>query len=296
MKPAILCVGSCITENVAEALRSSPILEEKFEILFSSGNGERNENCFSQDELSRCVLSIQDLGPWQGDNLLCDEEVAAMANDVPIIRIPGLHMSTMWPFLTEDPRNEPEPGLPWGRFPLAWTDKIALDVIREVPDPADRFDAYMAINPLEHVNLSRLHEMQIVDMVQREKNSDIKIAAIVASQFRKQRLFYVFHHPGGEMFNYILSQIVLSDKFSSVHRTSLPSIIDELVDWSRQSGVFKNEQMPVHPVIAGELGLEWWSRDLVYKLAYKYWTFDSYMEDYLSRPLPETIDELPIAC
>ena len=124
-------------------------------------------------------------------------------------------------------------------------------------------------------------------MLLRETGYDVKVAAMVASRFRDSRLYYVHHHPTGELFNYMLCQILISEKFRSVHNKGLTSLIDGVGRWSVESRVFTDEQMPINPDVARFFNLSWWHPDMRYRMIGREWTYDEWMEYYMSENLPE---------
>jgi hypothetical protein len=287
VKPTILAVGSCIADYAMKGLAAQPILSEKFDFLYATANVDRATNEFPEDVLRRCVLTIQDVGPWQKKNLMTDREVALLPDDATLIALPGLHFRSPWPLTTTDPRNKPLPKFPWGRYPMPWSDRLAVEVVQEVPDARARLEAYKRKSPLKNVDIERFHEIEIVNMILREQGMDIKVAAMAASSFRKERLYYVYHHPSGQLFHYMLSQILVSEKFRAVHNQSLATLIDGVGRWSVESRVFTDEQVPIHPEIAGALGLSWWRPDLRYRLMGRDWTYDEWIEFYMQEDLPD---------
>lgn len=288
-KPVILAVGTCVSEKSLQGLQAQPELAQAFEFAFFNHNSsDRTEDPISPDLLSRTVLSIQDIGPWQAETLLNEAERLHLNPDAVQISLPALHFNSMWPLLSTDPRNKPLPELRWGRYPNPWTDRLALEMVETYPTVEERVAAYLAKDVTQIMNLDRFHEMQLVNMAMREEGYDVKVGAYLAARFRDERLFFVHHHPSSRMFSYMLSQILMSPKFRHVYRKNLGSLTRNLTEWCEVAQIFADEQLPLHPQVARALDLRWWSEDMAYRLSGRDWTFLEWITYYMTEDLPQT--------
>lgn len=286
-KPVILAVGSCISENAMRGLQAQPELDQTFDFAFFNHNvSDRTDAPINPDLMSRAVLTIQDIGPWQAETLLNEVERQSLNPDAVQISIPALHFNSMWPLLTTDPRNKPLPDLVWGRYPNSWTDRLALEMVETYPTVEERVAAYLAKDVTQVMNLERFHEMQLVNMALREEGYDVKVGAYVASRFREERLFFVHHHPSSRMFSYMLSQILMGPKFRAVYRKNLGGLTQAATEWCEASRIFAEEQLPLNPQVAKAMGLKWWSEDMTFRLGDRDWTFLEWITYYMTEDLP----------
>ena len=59
--------------------------------------------------------------------------------------------------------------------------------------------------------------------------------------------------------------------------------------WLAERRPFVGEEVPINPQVARFFELAWWSPDLVYHLRAQPFTFDEWIADYMSEPLPSQI-------
>lgn len=286
-KPTIVCIGSCIINDIARGLNAIPGLGDHVEVHKSQTQYRvAGLDALSPDVLKRCRVLIEEAESWAGASIVSDQERALMPADVTTILIPALRFNSLWPLIGADPRNVPVPEAEFGMLPLALGDRLAIKIVEEVADPGARVAAYNAENPLDFVNVGRLHELDLLDMFKREQGADVKVAGFIASYFRDIRLYYTHVHPTGSLLSFVLSQIVMHPLMRELIPIGLAGMFAAIDHWRRTSGVFEGEDAPIHPKVAEYFGLKWYSPDLKYRWLECSYTFEEWIQFYLSYEPP----------
>ncbi len=235
-----------------------------------------------REVLSRCSLLIVEASPWKKYHALTDAEQLHLPASCRTVRVPTIHFNSLWPLMTTDPRNVPDPPrAPWGLFPFAIADRLALNIIRAIENPGDRLASYLAVDINFVVNIGRNHEIEASDMISRERDCDIQVADYVIANFRRRRLFYMFHHPTEEFMTFIVMQLL---SLAAVGATvggagqADPSVVQR---WMSRKRPFYG-QAPIHPAVAEHFELEWYDPDTKYQWLGGPYTFNEWTEFYLN--------------
>ena len=281
MKPVLLGAGSCIIEAILGHFTRTPGVADAVELHLSQTVGGGRPPV-DPGLLSRCSIVIEEAAPWQGSGTLTKAERALLPEACTTITVPTLHFNSLWPLMTEDPRNQPEPGAPYGRIPFGMGDRIALKIVQSEPDPARRRALYDATDWRRTVNLARSHELETRNFFAREQGCDVRVAAYVLAHFRDRRLFYTHAHPTGELMYFVLAQLYALPALRSAIGLPYDTLIQAARLWSETSNVFRGEEAPVHPAVAAHFGLRWWHADLQYAWLNTQRSFDAWITWYLT--------------
>lgn len=210
-----------------------------------------------------------------------------MPPDCAVIRIPNVMFSSVWPLSCRDPRDRPDLEHPFGRHSRTQTDRLALEIMRTVADPASRRDAYLAVDVKKRIDLGRYHEIHAEQMVEMERGCDVQVAAHVLTTFRKRRLFYAAHHPTPALMLYLVAQIIGHPRFAPFRRASVAALLSEAARFLDAHAPFQGEEVPIHPQVARFFGLEWWTPTMTYQIDRLEVTFEEWLDHYMADPLPE---------
>ena len=278
-RPIVLGAGSCL---IGHFLRGLKELSNNDSFEFVSSNTAFGDRApVPDDQLSRCALVIEEASPWKKYRCLSDEEIDKIPASCPTVLVPTIHFNSLWPLLVHDPRNVPEEGLPWGRFPFSMGDRLALRVRETEPDPNRWLQVYMSTDVSSVVNLKRNHELELYDMFAREEGCDIHIAAYVASNFRRSKLFFTHHHPTAELLTFALTQILAHSAVAPILARERTAAIDGVSAWVERERIGVGEDSPVHPGIAAFFGLQWYRPDATYQWLGQTYTFEEWADYYL---------------
>ena len=153
-RAVVVGAGSCLLEAIVAGLHRLPRADEEAELHLSQLGADGRAGV-PQDVLARCTVLIEEACPLRRQFMLSEAERARLPAGCATILVPTLHMNSLWPLMTEDPRNVPEAGAPYGRIPRPFADKLALQVREQVRDPAKRMAAYLATDVLAAQGLPR---------------------------------------------------------------------------------------------------------------------------------------------
>jgi hypothetical protein len=275
-KPVVLAAGSCLIDILGEGFKALCGSEDRFEFV-ATKNDPNGRVPVSEDVLARCVLVIEEASPWKKYHALSDEERGALSASCATVRVPTIHFNSLWPLMVRDPRNTPEPNLPWGKIPFAFGDRLALHIRRN--EPRERWiSAYRAADPAQLVNVKRNHELELGDMFARERGCDVQIASYVAANFRRRRLFYTHHHPTPELMTFALVQVLASPAVAHLFDQPVTAAVDEAPGWIAIRNPLFGEEAPIHPAVARFFDLEWYRDDLAYRWLGRMFSFDEWTD------------------
>jgi capsular polysaccharide biosynthesis protein len=277
----VIGAGSCIMQALLAHFRTINSLEGHVDFVLSQ-NMAGGRAKVPDEELARCAILIEEAAPWQGSGTLSAEERAVLPASCITVTIPTLHFNSLWPLMTQDPRNVPETGAPYGRIPFGMGDRIALKIVKSVKDPSARRAAYDATELPKTVNIARSHELEVRNFFAREQGCDVRVAAYVLAHFRETRLFYTHAHPTGELVYFMLAQLFAIPVIRDLIRESYEDLMLAARRWIDAANIFRGEEAPVHPAVAEHFGLKWWHRDMNYTWQNQVWTFNSWIDWYLT--------------
>lgn len=197
----------------------------------------------------------------------------------PTLIFPSFVMTCMWPFASVgDPRNVPEPGYVWGRYPYG--NRLALEVLaRGLSGPA-ALDAYHRLSAERWTNPGAVLERARRKLQERDAHCDIKIADYVWANFRERHLFLSYAHVRAEAMGELAQRLFdavqpLLGGDAGAARQRLQAAIDVLPDMD-------NLEDPIEPAVAEGLGLKFCEPGMRFRWYTQHWTFDEYMARYLA--------------
>ena len=170
---------------------------------------------------------------------------------------PNLMRRALWPF----------DGLVYGPDPLAEADAAKAGLIRfldgllgklrtDVPDPEERFIAYRDLKASGiNRNFARLLEMEDEMLTHIDHIFECRLGQFVREHTRTDQLFHWLGHPSGLLYAALMRYCC--EKLGLPDVRPQPSAVD---GWSAM-------QVPVHPRVAEQLGLEWATPERVYTYA-----------------------------
>jgi hypothetical protein len=276
-----------------EALSSG---DGRYEFVMSPAS-YRDRPIVPDDQLARCELVIQEASPWTKYRCLTEAEESKLPSTCQTLLVPTMHFNSLWPLMIADPRNVPEPHLPWGRLPFAMGDRLALKIRETVPNSDEWLSAYFAADIGSVVNIRRNHHIEVSDMFAREQGCDVQIASYVVANFRRRRLFSMHHHPTAEPLAFVLIQLLSKPATQRVLGRSPASAMDEALDWmegrlveiEREIG----EEAPIHPAVAKFFELSWYSESDEYRWIHDAYTFREWVDFYLHYEPPKQESGVP---
>jgi acyl carrier protein len=193
---------------------------------------------------------------------------------------PSLDFNLFWPFAGTDPRNKPEPPeFPFGRFPYG--DVVALQIVREglKGEAALRSYAEKSGARLARLSMARLEEIEFARMAQREAQCDVVMSDFVRAIFRTTPTFHTWTHPAGRPLTELTRRLlVASDLWDADPNSTLSAELARHADhWAPLSEL----ELPIHPLVAEQVGLEWYEPDRRYATQFGRVTHEEYILRYI---------------
>ena len=258
--PGLIVFGNCQAGPLAAVLRRLPGIGSRFQITAVSSFD------MAQNRPARFLEAIDMAGVVL---LLGQRETAAalpawLTGVLPpragVVQFAAMDTGVLWPFHARDPRNRPEPGHPFGRYPYG--DRLVIELMAGGLTGAALFDEYWRRSTAEVSGLlPGLRRQDEARLRARDAMLDVGIGDIVLDQMGVQPLFNTFNHPTGWLFRQLAGRLV-----DAVCRAlGLPGGADEVRTRLPNFDPLRHEQVPIHPAIARRLGLAWWQAGQTYR-------------------------------
>lgn len=261
----IVIVGNCQAEVLAAGIRSSPE-SDRIRAKYHAARLPANLVGVARADIEACdILLAQDIGDFE-DYPLKD----ALPAGRQVHRFPLLMFATPWPFDSMSglpdhlayQREQSEPLFPNLDGGLARLRK-------EIPDHEARFLAYRALAFDWPADLGRLANFEERRLLAMDGKFGTDIGARILENFRLRQEFHSVGHPGGRLFGLLLDHICSAAALGKIRPH--PGTMDAL----------RNAQIPVHPLVARKLGLEWADEHTLYEFRGVPTTWETYVRRYI---------------
>ncbi|MGE5268661.1 MAG: WcbI family polysaccharide biosynthesis putative acetyltransferase [Thiohalocapsa sp.] len=239
----VVIIGNCQSETLRQGFVRSEALSRRFSAKYHFVQLPKNLYEFAARDLERCdILLVQDIRLW--DEFPLRDRVRPGAD---ILRFPLVRFASLWPF---DAWNGPGDHEAHAReapnLTFPYLDGLLGRLRREIPDPEARFAAYRALDVPGVVNYRRLHELEMRRLAAIDRQYGFEIGRFILENFRSRRLFHTTVRPNGEVFTLLMQFIA---RLVGVNE---PMALGDKID-----AALRNPQVPVHPKVAGDLGVRW---------------------------------------
>ena len=186
-------------------------------------------------------------------------------------------MGALWPFLSADPRAVEEGEL-YRPARYRFGDRIAGGIASAGLSDALLFERYETSAAREMPDLDALLANDIAAWERMDERCDIGIAAFVADECRRQRLFLAPSVPGPALLRALAERLLaLPLPECDVALAELAGDLDTVMEGYRGP----REELPVHPAVASHFGLAWWHPDLTYRWFGNRLSFRDYTLGYM---------------
>lgn len=287
----VVLYGNCQTPFLARLLAAARGDKGYLCVLNHAPPGQEPEMP-TADQMRRCTLYLEqydsqpDIAAWSpvGDIEqyglpLRTRLRASCPPGCPKIVFPSYVMTCLWPFaMVGDPRNVPEPGYVWGRYPYG--NRVALEVVASGLTGPAALAAYARraaeCMPDPQATLDKARRK----LERRDAHCDVKIADYVWANFRDRHMFMSYAHVRGYAITELAARL-----YDAIHpliggdaepaRQRLRAAAATLPD---MDGL----EEPIDPMVARLLGLTFYKPDMRFRWFDQTWTFEEYMSRYLA--------------
>ena len=274
MKQTVLLYGNCQGAWLSKTLNRDPRVQSEFDMVFLPSYGEipADHPIHRPNFLSTCS--------WFLFQVSSDTKLPACYRSLPKtcrkIGFPLLSMKLFWPLHTLDPRNNPEPSYPLGRYPYG--DRLVLRLLEQGTAPRDVATRYCETNLRQFIDLDRYAEICFAELQLIDRKADIALAPVIERGFRTNRFFGTINHPSVELLTELTAGL-------------LSALLDvtPLTVTSRSDGYrfdIGDLEIPLHPQIIQHFGLTWATPEIRYRYLLESLTTAEYLHAYASfRPV-----------
>lgn len=195
---------------------------------------------------------------------------------VPVVTFPSFFLPCLWPFECVETRIRPEQEYPWGRYPLG--DMIGLELARAGLQGPLAVAAYMDLSARKLPDM-RVRLQRDLDRIRGyDAHCDVKLADYVESTFRREHLFWTNGHVSGAGIYALISRIAHAVR-PYLGGTALRA--QASLAYLHEHGGLGEHQLPIHPLVADALQLEFWQPDMRYRWSTQHWDFFEYIQRYI---------------
>jgi hypothetical protein len=268
-KEICIVFGNCAAKVIAWLLSENDHFTENHEIIYhrSFTHPGAGKASTPLEKIKRCSILLVQKGHMQSPGFMAD-----IFPTCTVVSFPVLNLHTLWPFYRMDPRNKPEPGFEFGRYPYG--DLQVMKLLKEKLPPEEVFKQYMEINIKEKVDLSAIYQEEITKGKILDAQCDIPLYDYVEENFKKKRLFFTPNHPTPDLSMYAVGKILDRLRFRKMHLSVHEKIMNVL-----PLGKYHH---PIHPQIIRYFDLKWITPGCKYRYYDgSYWTFEAYIKKYI---------------
>jgi hypothetical protein len=263
----IVVVGNCQAEVVCRGLRAE-MLGGRFAPIYHFVEIEPALHDQGKADLDDChILLAQDIANWENYPLRFH-----IPPGLKMIRFPCIRFASLWPFDSYNglvdraaaacARSDPVP---------VYFDGLLGRLRREIPDKEQRFERYRSLEIDELINFRRAHAIEQHRLLAMDREFGCSIGQFILDEFRRQRLFHSTVQPNANLYA-MLMEVVLRQL--GIQR-SFP--VDPRME------MVEGTQVPVHPLVARALDVEWVGTDTTYAFEHGFLTWERYVRRYIER-------------
>jgi tetratricopeptide (TPR) repeat protein len=278
LERAVVAVyGSCQANYLAKLANHTPALAQRFQfvpVLNHAAPGEKVPPVPRDVEDAALVWEQYD----ERSNLLAREELRArVPTGTRVVTFPPTIVFGLWPFAFPDPRNQPEPGFAFGRYP--WGDRIGLEIAKMNLPASDVYDRYMELSRQKMPDVATLIARDRAVAEKRDQCCDVKMADYVFENLRARHLFWTWGHVSNALALELLRRLWRQSEDVVGELTAEAEFeLERVGELIPGNGA---EQLPIHPDVVRALDLSFGGPDAQYDWFGQRWTFQEYITRYI---------------
>lgn len=275
----VLIYGNCQVPYLARMLAALDDLDGEYRFAVALNHTQPGQS--EADTVSDALLADLALVLWQFEDRANNPAALALRERLPagcpVVRFPTYLLTCLWPFECPEPRVVSEPDYPWGRFPMG--DMIGLEIAQAGLSGPLAVAAYLDLSAQKMPDLQRRYERDLARMQLHDSNCDVKLADYVQAGFRREHMFWTNGH---------VSDAAIGELAARVADAARPWLGGDAARARlrlREAGRFGGMgglQLPIHPVVAQTLGLDWYELDRPWAWYEQRWTYFEYIERYIA--------------
>jgi len=270
----LIVYGNCQAGAVHSILNAVPAITERFEVvehhLWVEGEAlDKQLRDFDDAD----ILLQQNVRNWRWHPLY-----NKVPEHIKVVRFPFCYFAALWPFdgfvfgqdekMLAIARAYAGPG----QFPFGFQDGLLGRLRETIPDAAERFSRYKALDLPDIPDIARYAEFEAARVLADDKRLGFTIGQFMLDNYRRERLFHAIVHPSAKLMRH-LGQELLNRIGFDISESEIPQYPDYLSGY----------QVPLHPKVITALQLDWVDINSKYtQLNGDCVDFESYFTDYIS--------------
>lgn len=266
----IVVFGNCHAEMIAMLLKSLPEITSKFDIirhgieLAKMDLAQSDTASLVEQAKGACIYMTQSISDWK---VYPFREYISPKSQ--IINFPFVYLTPLWPFEYQFGLDDVAMAHRSENKDLFLFHDAGLALLREsIKDHECRYHAYRNLDSIKP-NLKRTFELESHRLKQADRDLETTVGQKMLDSFRDRRLFHTITHPANQVFVWLIEDLLKKIGLGSVK-------IDE-----GAVELMGGYQVPLHPWVIQELGIEWADENTIYRCLDQYHTFESYVRKYI---------------
>lgn len=279
-KPSILIYGNCQGEHMTHIVRRLTDVHEKFDVkiipphLVTERDWETRYGPAFFDGV-RVVWNQVESGEANIHRRMLESRLPPGCQ---VVGFPPLIMLCLWPFSGSDPRIAAG-----GDTLYPWPDSIAASLApsvtgEDLPDD-DLFAAYMRLTAEKMPDLDRRLRLDANRARAVDALADVPMWDWIEANFRSRRLFHTSSHLTALPFAYLVPRLLALT--GDLSQAGIVRAQREAVFLMRGNHGQNIEAVPVHPLVAERLRLDWYDPNERHPWHSHAWTYREYMLKYI---------------
>lgn len=289
----VVLYGNCQTPFLAQLFAAADPGKGYLCVLNHAPPGQQADKP-TPEQMQRCVLYLEqydsqpDIAAWTplGDLQQYGLPLRAYLRSAcprltPRIVFPSFVLTCLWPFAAiGDPRNTPEPGYVWGRYPYG--NRLALEVLASGLTGTAALAAYQKRSAERLPPAAATLEKARRKLDARDTHCDVKIADYVWANLRDTPLFLTYAHVRTEAIVELATRLYTAMHPLTGSNGDAGPALDRLHAAAVTLPPMGPLEEPIDPMVAQALGLSYGGPGTRYRWYDQLWTFEDYMLRYLT--------------
>jgi hypothetical protein len=264
----LVMIGNCQCSVLVQAFNQTDSLSRNYLTKYHFVQLAPNLYEFARRDIEDCdVLLVQDIELWNQFPLR-----DCVRPGAEIVKFPLVRFASLWPFDAWNGPGDREAFLseaPNTVFPFL--DGLLGRLRHEIPDKAERFRAYRALEGIGVVNYKRIHTLEERRLLKMDRQYDCRIGEFTLENFRTRQVFHTTVRPNWQGFNLLIRMIL---KAIGVH--------DPVEALSQHADAhLRVPQVPIHPKVAADLGVRWADESTRYEMFSQKMNWETYVRRYI---------------
>lgn len=275
----VVLYGNCQAQFLHHVLASAPSLAAQHRFVLVTPKISPDAPVEDLPEGLDAATLLWEQYDRRDDVSMRDRMRAALPDDLEVVTFPAIGSEAMWPLRRRCPRNVPEPGYVWGRYPLS--DAVIEEIADQGASGEDAYALYLERSRTAMPDPERLLDVDRYFQAKRDAECDVKMGDAVFDDvvYRTRYQFWTYSHLATDVILTLLHRLIARSSRFARPDASARAAFQAFLDQTPGQGDF---QQPIHPAVAERLGLRFVDADSRYRWFGQAWTFEQYVRKLIA--------------